>query len=195
MKCACRGRKGENLNYFEIIDTFTYYGVDVLVLALATVGIVQLIKITVFKHAQKKLLTFLPFVVGTVLYAVYAAISHLSFTYVIEEYASILEHGVSVGAAATLYYVVYEQFVREKKGLSEVEQIIATLIEKYLPKENVEKAAKTIAEAIAQDVTGNGAVRAREILTEYSDGEISENDIQLLSRLIIETLAHLTTSK
>ena len=194
MKSACRGRKGEILTFIEIIDTFTFYGVDVLLLAIATAGLVQLLKITLFKKAQKKLLTFLPFIIGTLLYAIYATIRHLSFCYVFEEYASVLEHGISVGAAATLYYVLYEQFVREKKGLSEAEQIIYALIEKYLPKENVEKAAKAVAEAIERDVTGNGAVRAKEILTEYSDGEISENDIQLLARLIIETLAHISTA-
>lgn len=183
------------MTFVEIIDAFTFYGADVLLLALVTVGIVQLVKITLFKKAQKKLLTFLPFIIGTVLYAVYAAIRHLSFIYLIEEYASVLEHGVSVGAAATLYYVLYEQFIREKKGLSEVEKVIATLIEQYIPKENVEKAAKAVAEAIERDVTGNGALRAKEILTEYSGGEISESDIQLLSRLIIEMLAHMTTTK
>ena len=57
----------------------------------------------------------------------------------------------------------------------------------------MEKAAKAVAEAIERDVTGNGAKRAEEILTEYSGGEINERDVHLLSRLIIETLAHLTT--
>lgn len=190
------GGAGENfLTFFEIIDTFTFYGVDVLLLALATAALTQGLKITLFKNAQKKLVTFLPFIIGTLLYAVYAAIRHLSFFYLFEEYTCVLEHGLSVGAMATLYYVLYEQFVRQKDSLSQAEGVIATLIEGYVPKENVEKAAKAVAEAIERDVTGNGAARAKEILAEYSDGEISQNDIALLSRLIIETLAHITTAK
>ena len=86
-----------------------------------------------------------------------------------------LEHGVSVGAVATLYYVLYEQFIREKNNLSASENVIATLIAGYVPADDVERAAKAIAEAIERDVAGG-------------NGEI---DIRLLSKLIIETLAHL----
>ena len=117
----------------------------------------------------------------------------MSFEYLLNEYVSILEHGISVGAVATLYYVLYEQFIREKDGLSETEGVIATLLEGYVPAENLTAASKAVASAIEKDVTGNGAEKAQKLLSEYSDGKISENDILLLSRLIIETLAHLTT--
>ena len=178
------------MTFIEIIDTFTFYGVDVLLLAAATAAVTQLLKITLFKRAKKKLLTFLPFIVGTLFYAVYAAVRNLSFVYLFEEYTSILEHGISVGAAATLYYVLYEQFVREKKNLSASEKVIATLIEGYIPAESIEEAAKSISEAIERDVTGSGAKRAEEILAEFAESEAGL-DIKLLSKLIIETLAHL----
>ena len=182
------------MTFIQIIDAFTFYGIDVLLLALATALLTQLLKITLFKRAQKKLVTFMPFVIGTLLYAVYAAVRNLSFFYLIEEYASIIEHGFSVGGAATLYYVLYEQFVREKSNLTSTEKVISTLIEGYVPADSVEKAAKAVAEAIERDVTGNGATRAQEILCEFSDGEITERDVQLLSKLIIETLAHMSTT-
>lgn len=182
------------MTFIEIIDTFTFYGIDVLLLALATAGVTQLLKITLFKKANKKLVTFLPFIIGTLFYAAYAAVYNLSFFYIFEEYTSVLEHGISVGAAATLYYVLYEQFVREKDSLSSTEKVISTLIEGYVPSDCLEQVAREVAEAIQKDVTGNGATRAQEILFEYSDGEISERDIQLLSKLIIETLAHMTTA-
>ena len=139
------------------------------------------------------MVTFLPFIFGTLFYAVYAAVRNLSLLYLLDEYVSVLEHGISVGAIATLYYVLYEQFVREKNSLSETERVISTLIEGYVPADSVDVAARAIAEAIERDVTGNGATRAQEILAEYSNGEIGERDIQLLAQLIIETLAHLTT--
>ena len=182
------------MSLIQIFNTFTFYGIDVLLLAFATAGATQLLKITLFKKANKKLITFLPFIIGTLFYAVYAAVYNLSFFYVVKEYTSVLEHGISVGAAATLYYVLYEQFVREKDSLSSTEKVISTLIEGYVPSDCLEQAAKEVAEAIQKDVTGNGATRAQEILAEYTGGEISEKDIQLLSKLIIETLAHMTTS-
>lgn len=183
------------MTFIEIIDTFTFYGVDVILLAGATALLTQLLKKTLFKRAQKKIVTFLPFVLGTVLYAVYAAVRNLSVCYVFEEYTAILEHGISVGATATLFYVMYEQFVRNKKGLSETEGVIATLIEGYVPEDKIESAAKAVAEAIQKDVTGNGASKAEEILTEFSGGEIGERNVKLLCKLIIETLAHMNASK
>ena len=181
------------MSFIRIFSTFTFYGIDVAALALVTAVLTQLIKKTLFKRAQKKLVTFLPFMLGTLFYAIYAAVRNLSILYLVEEYVSVLEHGFSIGAAATLYYVMYEQFVRIKDNLSATEKVISTLIEGYVPSDSVEAAARAVAEAIERDVTGNGALRAQEILAQFAEGEITERDLQLLSKLIIETLAHLTT--
>ena len=185
--------RGENfLSFIKIFSTFTFYGIDISCLALATTLLTQLLKKLIFK-TNKKLVTFLPFVLGTIFYAAYAAVRNLSLSYLLDEYVTILEHGISVGAVATLYYVLYEQFVRTKSNISQTEKVISTLIEGYVPSNNLEEAAKSIAEAIARDVTGNGATRAKEILAQYSEGDVNERDLQLLSKLIIETLAHMTT--
>ena len=180
------------LTIIKIIDTFTFYGIDVILLAALTAICVQICKLTFLKKIKKKLLTFLPFMLGTLFYATYGAIINLSINYLLEEYVTVLEHGISVGAVATLLYVLYEQFVREKKYLSPAEGIISTLIEGYVPKSSVEKVAATIAEAIEKDVTGNGATRCAEILKQNVDCETTEVDVQLLSKLSIETLAHTT---
>ena len=193
MKSVSRERREKFLSLIQIFASFTFYGIDISLLALLTVVLTQVIKKTVFKHAQKMVITFLPFILGTLFYAVYASVSRLSILYLAEEYVSVIEHGISVGAVATLYYILYEQFIRVKDNLSETEKVIATLIEGYIPTDSVEGAASAIAEAIERDVTGNGMSKAKEILAEYSNGEICERDLQLLCKLIIETLAHLTT--
>lgn len=183
------------MTIIEIIDTFTFYGIDILLLAALTCGLVQLFKATFLKKLNRKLITFLPFAIGSLFYAAYAAARNLSLSYLITEYVSVIEHGISVGAAATLLYVLYEQFVREKKsGLSATESVISTLIEGYVPTDSVESVAKLISEAIERDVTGSGAKRAAEILTENSEENITERDVQLLAKLIIETLAHLNAA-
>ena len=160
-----------------------------ILLAALTAITVQICKATFLKKLRRKLLTFLPFVLGTVFYAAYAAVKNLSVIYLLEEYVTVLEHGISVGAVATLLYVLYEQFVRDKKTVSASQGIISALIEGYVPTDRVEEVAKLIANAIEKDVTGNGATRAAEILTDNAEGEITEQDIRLLSRLIIEALA------
>lgn len=179
------------MTILEIIDAFTFYGIDVILISVLCTLLVQVLKVTLFKKISKKIMTFLPFTVGTILYAAYAAARNLSIEYLLQEYIDVLEHGTSVGALSTLIYVLYEQFIRVKKsGLTATENLISTLIEGYVPTDRVEEVAKRVAEAIQKDVTGNGSKRAAEILKECGGEEINERDIQLLSRLIIETLAH-----
>lgn len=184
--------KEEILTIIKIIDAFTFYGVDVLLLAALTAVVTQVLKISVLKKLKKKILTFLPFVLGTLFYAIYECVCNLSIRLLLIDYVTIIEHGISVGAVATLLYVLHEQFIREKKGCTQTEQVVATLLEGYVPTDSVEKAAKEVAAAIERDVTGNGAARAEEIIGMYCEGEITERDIKLLSKLIIETLAHIT---
>ena len=87
---AASGAKEINLSFIKIIDTFTFYGIDISLLATLTVLLTQLLKVTLFRRAQKKLVTFLPFIIGTFAYAVYAAVRNLSFCYLLDEYVSIL---------------------------------------------------------------------------------------------------------
>lgn len=180
------------MTVIQIIDTFTFYGMDVIALAAATCLLVQIAKITLFRKRRKRALTFLPFIVGTLLYAAYAAILHLSFKFIADNYVEIIEHGFSVGALSTVLYVWYEQFMREKKSASATQGVIATLIEGYVPDERTEEIAAQIAQAVERDVTGDGAKKIAGILSENHPENVTENDIKMLSRLIIETLAHIS---
>lgn len=179
------------MNYFNIVNTLTYYGVDIAFLSAATCAIVQIAKKTFLKNCQKKILTFAPFVVGTLLYAIYAVISRLDIGYIISSFHEVSERGFTVGALSTVVYVWYEQFIRRNDGTNRNEAVISTLIAGYVPTDEVESVAKRIAEAIQQDVTGDGAKKTAEILLASSEEGITEKDITLLSKLIIETLAHI----
>ncbi len=178
------------MTIIQIIDAFTFYGLDIIVLAAATCLIVQLLKKTLFKNCDRKIMTFLPFAIGCLLYAAYAALRNLSFVYLVQNYVSVLEHGFSVGALSTVVYVFFEQFLRGKKCVSATQSVIATLIEGYVPDDDTEKVASQIAEAIAKDVTGDGAKKTAEILGANCAEDLSEKDVKLLAKLIIETLAH-----
>lgn len=182
------------MTVFEIIEAFTFYGLDVILLAAATSVLVQILKLTLLKKCQKKIITFLPFFIGTLLYTGYSALIKLSFRYVVDNYVSVLEHGFSVGALSTLIYVWYEQFVRNKDGGSAAANVISTLIEEYVPKEELSEIALQIARAIEKDVTGDGAKKTADILAAHRLDDVTESDIKVLSRLIIETLAHISTS-
>lgn len=182
------------MTVFEIIDAFAFYGLDVILLAAATSILVQILKLTLLKNCQKKIITFLPFLIGALLYTGYSALVNLSIRYVLDNYVSMLEHGFSVGALSTLVYVWYEQFVRNKDKVSASAGVISTLIAEYVPSDELTEIAAEIAHAIEKDVTGDGAKRTAEILSAHSLENVTEKDIKVLSRLIIETLAHISMS-
>lgn len=178
------------MSFFEIIDTFTFYGFDLAALSAVTCVVVQILKLTALKRCTRKVLTFLPFVIGVALYAIYISARQTDVAYVLTNCVDVLEHGFAVGSLSTLIYVCYEQFIREKDPTSRTEGVITTLIEGYVPTNEVERIAKQIALAIEKDVTGDGAKKTADILAESAE-QMSERDVQLLAKLIIETLAHL----
>lgn len=178
--------------FIKLIETFTFYGADVILLASLTNLVVYLLKISVLKKMQKKLLTFVPFAVGTVLYAAYAALKAMSFAPILSGYTDVLEHGISVGAVSTLLYVLYEQFVRDKKSGNAAEQVIEKLIAGYVAEGSAKSAASLIVAALGRDVTGDGAKRTQEIILENAAENVTEQDAAMLAKLIIETVARLS---
>ncbi len=182
------------MDIFDVIEKISSYGVDIAFISVLTCVAVQILKRTALKNCQKKIITFLPFALGVVFYAIYAAIANWSVCYLVDELPYVCERGFTIGSLSTVVYVWYEQFVRESKSGSQTEEIVSTLIEGYVPADEVESAAKSIVEAIQQDVTGDGAKRAAEILAACAGEDVTERDITLLSKLIIETLAHLNCS-
>lgn len=180
------------MTVIEIIDIFTFYGVDVVLLAALTAVIVQICKLTFLKNVPKKFITFLPVMLGIVFYAAYAAIWNIDFLYVFEHFGLIVEGGISVGAVATLLYVFYEQFIRGQGPSDTGEAVVFSLIDGYVETESAEKVAKMICEILSGD-TDEGAERTKAILTENAKEGITETDVNLLTDLIFETFAHITT--
>ena len=179
----------------QLINTFTFYGIDIVLLAVLTTITVATIKKLFFKKASKKLLTFLPFIIGTLFYCVYSALFNLSFTPLINGITEHLEKGASVGATATVLYVIYEQFVRGDNSTPLSESVAKTILEGYVKSDDLDSVAKSTYEAIANDVTGSALERVRKIISEHAEEGISEGEILLLAKTLCDTLAHLNSAK
>lgn len=179
------------MTYFEITDLFTLYGVDVAVLGIVTCAITQILKTTLLKKAPNKIYTFLPFIIGCVLYFCYFAAVNRSAMFALENFARVFERGLSVGAAATMVYVIYEQFVRgAKKGKDAKTVAIEFLLEGYFEGEKLDTVAQNLAGCGAD---GNAAEeKAAEILASAA-GDLSAGEIKALSRLVAKTLAQFDT--
>lgn len=176
----------------EIIDMVTFYGLDVALLAAVTCAAVQLLKNCVLKNCNKKILTFLPFLLGILLYAALFAAENADFFAPFRSLTEVAERGFSVGALSTVIYVCYEQFIRGSNA-SAAESIVATLIGGYVSDESLESAAKEIAEAVAEDAAA-AVERAAEILSSHAEGRLTEREAQLLAGLIVGTLSLLSST-
>ena len=182
------------LNIIQLINTFTFYGIDTVLLAALTTVAVAIIKKLFFKKVSKKILTFLPFIIGTVFYCAYSAVTSLSFAPLINGFSAHLEKGFAVGATSTVLYVVYEQFVRGNKSTPLLESVAKTVLEGYIKSGELDETAKSAYETIVNDVTGTAPERVRSIIAEHAAEGTSEREILLLTKTLCDTLSHLNSA-
>ncbi len=183
------------MTIIQLINTFTFYGIDIVLLAVLTTLTVAIIKKLFFKKASKKLLTFLPFIIGTLFYCAYSAIINSGFSCVVNSLSEHLEKGFGVGAAATILYVVYEQFLRGDTSAPLPESVAKTILTGYVKSGELDEAAKSAYEAVANDVTGSALERVRGIISEHADESTDEREILLLAKTLYDTLTHINSAK
>lgn len=180
------------MTFIEIMRLFTFYGVDIAVLGIATSALTQLLKTTILKNAPNKLYAFLPVIIGNVLYAVYTMLAHMSFCYVFENIGYVLENGFSVGAAATVIYVVYEQFVRGKSATRSVTaDVVAAIIADWVEPEKLDEVAQKIEDEFDSSDLQSAAQTISKTLYEYAQGDADKDSVEELSVLVAQTLARI----
>ena len=183
------------MTIIQLINTFTVYGIDTVLLAVLTTVTVAIIKKLFFRKTSKKLLTFLPFIIGTLFYCGYSALINQSFSHVINGVSAHLEKGFAVGATATILYVIYEQFVRGDTSTPLFESVAKTILSGYVISDELDEAAKSAYEAVLNDVTGSALERVRNIISEHADENTDEREILLLAKTLCDTLSHLNSAK
>jgi hypothetical protein len=168
----------------QYLNAFRVYGADVLLLALGVTLVTSLLKKTVFKHCLKKACVFLPFAVGLVFYAAYRALVTLSAEPFTSGLAATFEGGFACGCAATLYYVVYEQFFRAKEPLPPV----AALIEGIVPEEAIAETAETLIAGAREKTDETLCAFVKETLEARADESVTEAELFLCARTVTEFL-------
>lgn len=163
------------MTILQYLSAFRLFGGDVLVLGLAVTIAVSVLKKTALKNAPKKLFVFLPFALGTIVFAAFRCLAELSAAPLTSDLAATFEGGFACGCAATLYYVVYEQFLRVKQsaagnaenaatsenaaaentgsaetaptdGARSAEETVRTLLKTFVSAETAEEAAKALSD-------------------------------------------------
>ena len=175
----------------QFLNAFRTFGADVLLLALGVTLLTSLLKKTVMKNCNKKVFVFLPFAIGLVVYAVFAALVTLSADPFTTDLLLTLEKGFSCGLAATLYYILYEQFFRAPKNQERTDPLYP-LLDGIVPDD---KKAEAVVQLIEKST---GAEKEqlpqiiRDTLSTYASPELSE--IELSAAVLILT-QYLSTLK
>lgn len=167
------------MTILQYLSAFRLFGGDVLVLGLAVTIAVSVLKKTALKNAPKKLFVFLPFALGTIVFAAFRCLAELSAAPLTSDLAATFEGGFACGCAATLYYVVYEQFLRVKQSAAGNAENAAT-------SENAAAANTGSAEnAAAENAPTDGARSAEEtvrtLLKTFVSAETAEEAAKALS--------------
>lgn len=143
------------MTLLQYLNAFRVYSADALILALGVTLVTSLLKKTVLKKCPKKVYVFLPFVLGFIFCAAFRAIVTLSVEPFTSGLTETLEGGFACGCAATLYYVVYEQFFRPASNKAEaLPYPVAQLLGGLVPEESVDALAKELTEG-GKGKTGN----------------------------------------
>lgn len=168
----------------QFLNAFRTFGADVLLLALGVTLLTSLLKKTVMKNCNKKVFVFLPFAIGLVVYSVFAALVTLSADPFTKDLFQTVEKGFSCGLAATLYYILYEQFFRPNKDSAQSDPLYR-LLDGIVPDEKKAEAAK----ALKQQSTGADKEQLSRIIRETLSPYVSPqlNDLELSAAVLILT--------
>lgn len=168
----------------QFFNAFRTFGVDVLLLALGVTLLTSLLKLTVMKNCNKKTFVFLPFVIGIVVYAVFSALVTLSADPFTKDLLVTIEKGISCGLAATMYYVVYEQFFRSPKKTTA--DPLLSLLEGIVPEEKREDAANALTEKCTGAEKEQLLEIVRETLLTYASPELSPMEAEAAIAIIAQ---------
>ena len=128
----------------QLIDLLRSYGVDILILGAADALLTALIGKIPEKILPKKYLTFIPFLLGFLLYALFfPLIKNLSA----EDFSVVLERGFGVGLTAILCNLLFARLTGKKDGTSGAASLVKQLLQDCIKEPALTEAAEKISEA------------------------------------------------
>lgn len=175
----------------HFLNAMEKYSANVLFLAFAVCLATSLLK-KVISVKLKKYLTFAPFILGCVAYGVYMFFTDKSYDIFTQQ--TVLK-GLQCGAVATIYYVMFEQFIRGKKsliGMNDAKQIAVAGMLKNIVTENY---LYSVSAFVTEQISNNSADMpycTAVCLTAFAGKTlpgVTENDIAATVRLIAATLS------
>lgn len=182
------GKEHTNMTISQYFSAFRLFHADTLLLAFGVTLAASLLKKTVLKNVPKRLFVFLPFVLGVAFFAAYRAVKTGGDMVFPDELSKIIEGGFASGCAATLYYNIYEQFIRKKTTVPSVSPLLPVL-EPLVAEGKAEEIANALYEG-AKDLSDDALTAyLTQRLTEYCTAELTGIErkayVKILGELIV----------
>ena len=117
------------MDLFAFLSYIRQFNVDVLVIGVAVWGLNKLLQNTLLKKVDGKYLTFVPFVLGALLYAAYAACTG-AFSQGAAAVGGVIAEGMTCGAVATVIGIICDK-VSAKEGPSVRAACVQTLVGEF----------------------------------------------------------------
>ncbi len=172
------------MTFVQLIGTYRMFGADVLLLACGVTAATSLLKKTVLKSCNKVVFAFLPFVLGTVLYALYRTVSERSLAPISGDFLVTLEGGFGCGCAATLFCAVLKQSADEAKAISPLLPLL-----EFIPEGRRKQAADALYEATAAMTESESCSYFTESLNDYADPPLTEEQLRNTAAVLAHYVA------
>ena len=162
------------MDFFQFIGYIRQFNADVAIIGAAVWGLNLLLRKTLLKNIrQKKILTFLPFLLGILLYSAYSAAVGGSPA----DWCAMFNAGVTCGSLATVIEVAYEKFLLG----DDTKNVRAACVKALLSDYGIldDERAEQIASAAGEDKDKTTA-----LLAEICGQDMAETLYPLLCRML-----------
>jgi len=180
------------MSLFQIFNAFEKYSFDILFLALIVVILTSFIKRIILKNKYKKIVTFVPFIIGICVYLLYLYV-FLNKNIVNLITTENIKNGFKIGGISTVYYIFYEQFIRGKRDIATLnisELTVEGILSSIVIKNNLQSTAKIIAELTKDRL--NDKYYCYNLITETVNGKlingVTQLDVLTHAKLIVSAL-------
>ena len=165
----------------------------VLVAFVVTAGVYFLKQTKLKKYAANIWIKLLPFVLSVIVYAVYYCLSKMTLDCFLNETSIIVQQGFTAGCLATIISALLDKIIG-KSELSGKALLTRKLLEGFIADDDLESMAQRVADVISSSYSEEDVTLVCAVLADYkkSKGETAEEEILLLSKLIVSVLKRTT---
>lgn len=168
----------------DLNEIIALYGLDVILLTVLNSAISEALRRTVLKN-KPKLVTAIVYGAGTVMYMIYRSIYAKNALYAFENFASVLQNGISIGTLTMLVCALIDRFFGGGNAASVTDTLVWILRGNVVSGKESECANKIL--GLYKALSGEQfRSAAADVVKEYAADGLSDKQAELIAALACE---------